>query len=218
MPPIQLLLVDDHTMFREGLRRALEQAPDLQVVGEAATGSEAVRAVAELRPDVVLMDIDMPEMNGVEATRRILAQHPQTAVVMLSVIQAEEYVFQAVKVGACGYICKDQATSEAIRAVRAAARGEAIIDPAVAARLLHEFGRVWQPPPAGAPLLDQRETDILRRIARGASNREIGVALGLAEKTIKKAVTRIFTKLEISDRTQAAVYAAQHGLLDETTQ
>jgi DNA-binding NarL/FixJ family response regulator len=218
MPPIRLLLVDDHTMVRKGLRELLEKEPDLEIVGEAANGVEAILAVERLRPQVVLMDIQMPEMHGLEATRQIHSRYADIAIVMLSIVSADSEVFAAIKAGACGYIRKHAEPQEVLAAVRAAAQGEALIDPSIAVRVLKEFGRLWRPPQEALGVqLTEREVAILRLIADGHSNKEIGNTLGLAEKTIRNTLRGIFRKLQVHDRAQAAVYAVQHGLLPPPT-
>jgi DNA-binding NarL/FixJ family response regulator len=176
---------------------------------------EAVEAVLRLEPDVVLMDINMPGLNGVEATKQILAQRPAAGIIILTMYREDGQVFHAIKSGARGYILKDAETTEVVRAIRAVARGESMIDPALATRVLTEFKRVWQQPQQNPRAgLTEREVAILRLIAGGRSNKEIGTELCFSEKTIKNYITVIFQKLQLSDRTQAAVYAVQHGLVD----
>jgi two-component system, NarL family, response regulator LiaR len=210
---IRLLLVDDHQMFRQGLRALIEIEPDIEVVGECANGREAVTAVQTLHPDVILLDLNMPVLDGVAATREILALAPATGVIILSMNQEDANVFQAVKNGARGYILKDAGKIEVLRAVRTVAAGEAILAPALALRVMAEFQRLWaQPQARPAASLTTSEMAILRLVATGRSNKEIGAVLNFSEKTIRNYVSRIFQKLQVSDRTQAAVYAVQHGL------
>jgi DNA-binding NarL/FixJ family response regulator len=208
------MMVDDHRMFLQGLRSLIEMESDIEVVGECSNGYDALDAVMRLHPDVVLMDINMPGMNGVEVTRQILERRPETGIIILTMYREDAQVFHALKNGARGYILKDVETFEVVRAVRAVARGESMIDPVLATRVLSEFKRLWQhnesQPRDG---LTEREITILRLIAGGYSNKEIGAELCLSEKTIKNYITVIFQKLQLSDRTQAAVYAVQHGLV-----
>ena len=218
MNAIRLMMVDDHRMFLEGLRTLIEMEPDIEVVGECGNGLDALEAIMRLRPDVVLMDINMPGMNGVEVTRQILERRPNTGIIILTMYRDDSQVFQAIKSGARGYILKDVDTAEVVRAVRAVARGESMIDPLLATRVLTEFKRLWQQHEAQPrDGLTEREITILRLIASGYSNKEIGVELCLSEKTIKNYITVIFQKLQLSDRTQAAVYAVQHGLVSRST-
>jgi NarL family two-component system response regulator LiaR len=211
---IRVLMVDDHRLFLEGLRGLLEMEPDLRIVGTAANGYEALAAVERLQPDVVLMDINMPGLNGVDATRQIIKQYPAIGIIILTMYREEEQVFQAIKSGARGYILKDVETAEVVAAIRAVARGESRIEPVLATRLLQEFQRVWQETGTDPrSRLNEREVAILRLIAGGLSNKAIAADLGFAEKTIKNYITVIFQKLHLSDRTQAAVYAVQHGLV-----
>jgi len=217
MSKIRLLMVDDHRMFLQGMRTLIEMEPDIQVVGECTTGAEAIEAVLRLQPDVVLMDINMPGLNGVDATRQILDRRPDTGIIILTMYREDAQVFHAIKNGARGYILKDVETIEVVRAVRAVARGESMIDPTLATRVLTEFKRVWQQPGGRTQDgLTEREVGILRLIAAGYSNKEIGTQLCFAEKTIKNYITVIFQKLQLSDRTQAAVYAVQNGLVEKS--
>jgi DNA-binding NarL/FixJ family response regulator len=216
MADIRLLIVDDHRMFVQGLRLLIEMEPDLQVVGEVHSGEAAIEAVLQVQPDVVLMDINMPGLNGVEATRQILEQRPDTGIIILTMNRDDAQVFQAIKSGARGYILKDAETIEVVRAVRTVARGESAITPAMTTRVLTEFKRLWeQPNPAQRSGLTEREVSILRLIAQGLSNKEIGASLSLSEKTIKNYITVILQKLQLNDRTQAAVYAVQNGLVEQ---
>src|SRR6478672_10908778 len=195
MNKIRVLMVDDHRMFLQGMRTLIEMEADVQVVGECTNGYEAVEAVLRLQPDVVLMDINMPGLNGVDATRQILEQRPDTGIIILTMYREDAQVFHAIKNGARGYVLKDVETGEVVRAVRAVARGESMIDPVLATRVLSEFKRLWQQtdshPRDG---LTEREVTILRLIAAGNSNKEIGAELCLSEKTIKNYITVIFQK------------------------
>ena len=217
MHKIRLLMVDDHRMFLEGLRILIEMESDIEVICECRNGADGVAMAARLQPDVVLIDINMPGLNGLEATRQILEQRPETGIIVLTMYREDAQVFQAIKNGARGYILKDVEMVEVVRAVRAIARGESIIDPHLTTRVLGEFKRMWQQneshPHDG---LTDREVAILRLIVDGCSNREIAVQLSFSEKTIKNYITVIFQKLQLSDRTQAAVYAVQHGIVEKS--
>lgn len=207
-----VLLADDHTMFRQGLRQLLELEPDIQVVGEASTGAEAVAAALRLKPDVVIMDVHMPGMNGVEAARQIMSGSNRTRVIMLSMYHQEETVFEAIKAGATGYLLKDADAEELVRAIRSASKGEAIVEPAVAAKVLNEFARLAsQVSPAQRLGLTEREGQILALVARGDSNKRIAAQLGLSEKTVKNYLTIIFQKLHVGSRTEAAILALREG-------
>ncbi|MBG0564613.1 response regulator [Actinoplanes aureus] len=209
---VRVLLADDQALFREALGVLLGVSPDLEVVGEAADGQQAVALVAELRPDVVLMDLRMPVLDGVAATRRIRADHPATRVIALTTFGEDEDVFAALRAGAVGYLLKDVSSEVLFEAVRAAVRDESVLHPAVAAKVV---ARVAQLPPV-KPLVDplsDRELEVLRLLARGNSNREIAAALFLAEGTVKNHVTNVLGKLGVRDRTQAALRAGSLGLL-----
>lgn len=217
--PISIMLADDHTMFRQGIRQILATEPDFVVIGEAGDGEQACLLAEELRPDVLIMDIHMPRMDGVRATRRIMQQSDPPAIVILTMSHQDDYVFEAIKGGARGYFVKDSDASKLINAVRAVAAGETILEPELAQRVLQEFRRMTTggPIPGGMASLDDREIDILRGVAQGWTNQEIGEQLGLSEKTIKNQLSVIFNKLHLNNRTQAAIYALRRGLvtLDE---
>jgi DNA-binding NarL/FixJ family response regulator len=218
MPPIRILLVDDQALFREGLHTLLSVQPDFQVVGEAANGEEALRLAATQRPQVALMDVRMPVLDGVAATRRLREMLPEVRVIVLTTFDDDEYVFEALRAGAVGYLLKDVPSDKLYEAVRAAARGDSFLQPSVAAKVVAEFSRLAaQVPskPAEQELLDplsEREVEILRLIASGASNRVIAAQLVIAEGTVKNHVTNILAKLGVSDRTQAALKAREMGL------
>jgi DNA-binding NarL/FixJ family response regulator len=199
-------------MFRQGLRMLLEMEPDIKVVGEASNGHEVQDLAEQLQPDVVLMDINMPpSINGIEATRQLLSRCPEMAIIVLTMFREDEHIFGAIMAGARGYVLKDADTLEVTRAIRTVADGGSIVDAAMTAKLFHRF-RTMQDD-TSKPRLSEREVEILTLIAGGASNREIGDRLYLSEKTIKNHITSIFQKLQTTDRTQAAVYAIQHGLI-----
>ncbi|HEY3284588.1 MAG TPA: response regulator transcription factor [Armatimonadota bacterium] len=215
MEKIRVLLADDHPLVLEGLSSILRAEEDIEVVGQARSGEELIRLTEELAPDVVLSDVRMPEMDGVEATRAIKARHPSVQVVILTVCEDESYIFRAVKAGALGYILKDVATNQLARAVRLAARGESMIDPAIAARVLQEFTKLSDRLESGSVYaqLTAREMETLRLVASGASNKEIAKALSIGEKTVKNHLSSIFAKLQVNDRTQALIYALRHGMV-----
>ena len=208
--PIAVLIADDHPFVRHGLRTFLETLDDVEVVGEAGNGAEAVEQAARLVPDVVLMDLVMPELDGVEATRRIRAESPTTKVIVLTSFDADEQVFPAIKAGAAGYLLKDVRPAELAEAVRKASRGEALLAPSVAAKLMQEVAGD-RSPAAGLP---ERELEVLRLIARGLSNKMIARELVVSEKTVKTHVSNILAKLHLTDRTQAALYAVREGVAE----
>lgn len=214
---IRLLLVDDQRLLREGMRILLELEPDLQVVGEASNGREALERYPELTPDVVLMDIKMPEMDGVTATRELMIAHPDAKVVILTTFDDDEYVFDGIRAGALGYLLKALSGEELAEAIRTVAAGGALIEPSVARKVMAEFARTSHPAPdAGEKLVDplsEREIDVLRLLAHGLSNREIAGQLFLAEGTVKNYVSTAMHKLSVRDRTQAALRAKELGLL-----
>ncbi|HHS97015.1 MAG TPA: response regulator transcription factor [Chloroflexi bacterium] len=211
--PITVLIVDDHRVVRQGVRAFLEAQEDIVVVGEAASGEEAVRLVAETVPDVVLMDLVMPGMDGVEATRRIRRASPRTQVVVLTSYHEDVHIFPAVKAGALSYLLKDVGPGELAEAVRAAARGEAVVHPRVASRLIRELRGEGDTPVNPFAELTDRELEVLRLIAEGLSNAEIAERLVISEKTVKGHVSNILSKLHLADRTQAAVFAWREGIV-----
>jgi two-component system, NarL family, response regulator LiaR len=207
---IRVLLVDDHTVVRRGLRLVFELEDDLEVVGEAADGREALAQVAALRPDVVVMDLLMPGMNGVEATRAIRATFPDVEVVALTSVLEDRMVVDAVEAGASGYLLKETRPDELFEAVRAAARGEVRLDPRAQQRLMRELRRPAAPADARAALTE-RETEVLQLLARGATNKSIAQALGVGEATVKSHVSSLLAKLGLKSRTQAALHALREG-------
>jgi DNA-binding NarL/FixJ family response regulator len=209
----RVLIADDHAAYRDGLRAALETAGDIEVVGDAATGIEAVELAATLGPDVVLMDVNMPGIDGVEATRRIADRTPHVAVLVLTMHDDDETVFAAVRAGARGYLLKGAQRAELLRAIHAVVAGEAIFGPGVARRLVAFFARAApQPDPAAFPELTEREREILELIAAGRSNPEITSSLVLSPKTVRNHVSNIFAKLQVRDRAEAIVRAREAGL------
>ena len=215
--PIRVLLVDDQALFREGLRTLLSVQPDLEVVGDAANGEEAVHRVRALQPQVALMDLRMPVLGGVEATRRVRATAPQCQVIVLTTFDDDEEVFDALRAGAVGYLLKDAPSEKLVEAIRAAARGESFLQPSIAAKVVAEFNRLSRArPTANARLvepLSDREREVLRHLASGKSNKEIAAGLDLAEGTVKNHMTNILGKLGVMDRTQAALKAREMGLI-----
>jgi DNA-binding NarL/FixJ family response regulator len=211
MSDIRIVLCEDQTIVRDGLRTILGLQPGMAVVGEAADGEEAVRRVLELRPDIVLMDIQLPKRNGVEATALITATCPATRVIVLTTFDYEEYVFDAVKAGAMGYLLKDVPASELVDTIRRVHAGESFIQPSVASKLLREFGRRSRT--TQEEELTEREREVLQLLAAGASNRDIGARLYLAEGTVKNHVSNILSKLHASNRTHAVSLAREQGLI-----
>jgi DNA-binding NarL/FixJ family response regulator len=212
-----VLIVDDQALVRVGLRKILESEPETTVVGEAGDGEEAVAAAARLRPDVVLMDIRMPVLDGIEATRRIVRERPATRVLILTTFGLDTYVYDALRSGASGFMLKDAPPEEIAAAVRIVASGEALLAPAVTRAVIEEFAR-REPPPAAAtpPALDgltPREREVLDLLARGLSNPEICERLVISEATAKTHVARILQKLDLRDRVQAVIYAYESGLV-----
>ncbi len=210
---IRIVLVDDHLMVRMGLKAYFSTLPDIEVVGEAGTGEEAVRLVADLTPDVVLMDIIMPGIDGVEATRQIKKISPHTQVIAVTSYHEDEHIFPAIRAGALSYVLKDIDPDDLAEAVRRANAGEAVINPRVAARLVKELHGQREDAVNVFNELTAREMEVLRQVAAGQSNREIAETLVISEKTVKTHITNILTKLHLSDRTQAAVYAWQSGIV-----
>jgi NarL family two-component system response regulator LiaR len=212
METITVMLIDDHRVVRQGLRDFLELQADIDVVGEASSGEEGVQLARELLPDVVLMDLVMPGIDGVETTRRVKAASPSTRVIVLTSFADDDKVFPAIKAGAISYLLKDISPEDLAHAIRAAQRNEAVLHPEVAAKLMQEFSA---PRPGEAPVdqLTPREMEVLRLIAKGKSNKEIADTLIVSEKTIKTHVSNILSKLHLADRTQAAIYALRQRLV-----
>ncbi|MBE2198727.1 MAG: response regulator transcription factor [Anaerolinea sp.] len=209
--PIRILVVDDHKLFREGLAALLNAAAETAVVGEAATGQEAIAQAAAVTPDVVLMDIQMPDMNGIEATRRILADYPQTGVIMLTMLEDDDSLFAAMSAGARGYILKGADKAEVLRTVTAVAEGQALFGPAIASRLTHFFQRGDGQETAVTPFPDltDREREVLGLITQGMSNNDIAVRLHISGKTVSNHISSIFNKLHVASRAEAIVKAQE---------
>jgi DNA-binding NarL/FixJ family response regulator len=214
--PIRVLIVDDQALIREGLELLLGLSPGIEVVGTAADGDEAVDVVAKQGPDVVLMDLRMPRCDGVEATRRIVHDHPSTHVVVLTTYADDQSIFSALEAGAMGYLTKDAGAREIQEAIRTVHAGEALLDPAVQRRLIQELRGMAPRAPTAEPSLPDgltlREAEVLRLIAEGLNNQEIAERLVVTEATIKTHINNIFSKAELRDRAQAMVYAVRHGL------
>ena len=219
MKKLRLLLVDDQALFREGLRTLLGLQADFDIVGEGANGEDAVALARRFAPDVVLMDLRMPMLGGVEATRRITAEAPACRVIVLTTFEEDEEVFAALRAGAVGYLLKASPSARLCEAIRLAARGESFLEPSVAAKVVAEFARQGErrprrpPAPPLAEPLSSREHDVLRRLAEGRSNKEIAVELGIAEGTVKNHMSNELGKLGALDRTQAALRARELGLI-----
>lgn len=217
---IRVLIADDHQVVREGLTSVLESKGDIEVIGLAADGKEAVQKARELSPDVVIMDISMPNMNGVEATRQIKKESPQIGVVVLTMYGDEEYIFDLVRAGAAGYLLKDADSAQIAKAIRAVSKGESMIHPSIAAKILNEFSQLSSGKLKGGKAiksedeLSERETEVLKLMADGKSNKEIANELELSDKTVKNHIQHIFRKLSVSDRTKAVVSAVRMGLID----
>jgi DNA-binding NarL/FixJ family response regulator len=213
LEPLRVLLADDHPLFRHGVAMLLRATQDLVVVGEASTGEEAVAFVEELDPDVIVMDIQMPGMRGIDATRQIVTRHPTVHILMLTMFEDDASIFLAMRAGARGYLLKDTEKGELLRAIRAVGNGEAIFSPAIATRLIAFFDA---PPPAAAqvafPELTTREREILHLIAQGKNNGQIASQLVLSGHTVRNYVSSIFSKLQVADRAQAMVRAREAGL------
>ena len=212
MSPIRVLIADDHPLFRDGMRGLLDSVPDTEVVGEAATGEEAVELAAKLRPDVILMDIKMPGINGIEATREVLSASPDIGILVVTMLEDDDSVFAAMRAGALGYLLKGAKQAEVLRAIRAVANGEAIFGPGIARRVMGLFSVEKPRAPQAFPELTEREQEILTLIARGHGNNEISSELFLSLKTVQNHVSNIFRKLQVADRVQAAVRAREAGL------
>jgi DNA-binding NarL/FixJ family response regulator len=212
---VRVLIADDQSLVRAGFRLVLENHPDLEVVGEASNGHEAVHSTGRLQPDVVLMDIRMPELDGIAATRQITARHP-TRVLVLTTYDLDEYVYDALQAGASGFLLKDTPPGQLADGIRAVAAGEALLAPSVTRRLIEEFARIGPSPRGGPSELDEltpRETEVLRLLARGLSNAEIAATLVLGETTVKTHVAHVLGKLGLRDRVQAVVLAYESGLI-----
>jgi len=209
--PIRVLIADDHAILRKGIRALLGTEPDIEVVGETGDGLETVAQAEALRPDVILMDLVMPNMDGIEATRRITAEQPGVRILVLTSFAADDKVFPAIKAGALGYILKDSGPAELVQAIHQVHQGQPSLEPSIALKLLQELSHPPQRPPTPDPL-SEREMEVLRLLAQGKSNREIADQLVITELTVRTHVSNILGKLHLASRTQAALYALKEGL------
>jgi DNA-binding NarL/FixJ family response regulator len=212
MTPLHILIADDHPLFRKGMRTLLDSMPDIEVVGEATSGQEAVEKGLALKPDLVLMDLQMPGGGGLEATRRLTESDPHIHVLVVTLFEDDDSVFAALRAGARGYILKDADEEEMMRAIRAIGKGEAIFSPTIAARLVDYFAGTRVASPEIFPELTDREREILQLIARGQSNAQIAEQLSISLKTVRNHVSNIYNKLQVADRAQAAIRAREAGL------
>jgi DNA-binding NarL/FixJ family response regulator len=212
---IRVLVVDDQSLVRGGFRMILRAESDISVVGEAGDGRQAVAEALRLRPDVVLMDVRMPVLDGIQATRQIMAEGVPSRVLVLTTFDLDEHVYDALEAGASGFVLKDIEPEQLVEAIRVVARGDALLAPSVTRRLITEFARRRPPPDPGLPVSDltEREGEVLRHIARGLSNHEIGARLGVSETTVKTHVAHVLSKLGLRDRVQAAIFAYEAGLV-----
>lgn len=209
---IRVLLTDDHAIVRKGVRALLSTEPNIQIVGEASNGAEAVAQAEALCPDVILMDLMMPKLDGIEATRQITAKNPDARVIVLTSFAADEKVFPAIKAGALGYLLKDSGPEELVRAIHQVFRGEPSLEPSIARKVLSELAKPPKQQPLTADPLTERELDVLRLIAQGCSNKEIALNLSVSELTVRTHVSNILSKLHLASRTQAALYSLQKGI------
>jgi NarL family two-component system response regulator LiaR len=208
---IRIVIADDHAILRKGIRALLSTEPDLEVVGETGDGLETVAQAAVLKPDVILMDLVMPKMDGIEATRRITAEQPGTRILVLTSFAADDKVFPAIKAGALGYLLKDSGPEDLVRAIHQVHQGQPSLEPSIALKVLQELSQPSQRPPTPDPL-SERELEVLRLLAKGKSNREIADQLVITELTVRTHVSNILGKLHLASRTQAALYALKEGL------
>jgi two-component system, NarL family, response regulator LiaR len=209
--PIRVVIADDHTIVRKGIRAVLRSVPDVEVVGEAENGWEAIARVKELQPDVVLMDLVMPELDGIDAIRRIRTERPQTRILVLTSFATEDKIFPAIKAGALGYHLKDSGPEELVQGIREVYSGEASLHPVIARKVLQELSSPSEQPPTADPLT-ARELEVLRLVAQGQSNQRIAKMLFISETTVRSHVSNILGKLHLASRTQAALYALREGL------
>jgi two-component system, NarL family, response regulator LiaR len=209
--PIRVLIADDHAIVRKGIRALLSTESDIEVLGEAEDGAQAVALAAKLRPDVILMDLVMPGTDGIEATRQITAQQPGARILVLTSFAADDKVFPAIKAGALGYLLKDSGPDDLVRAIHQVHRGEPTLEPSIARKVLSELSQTPKKPLSPDPLTD-RELDVLRLLAQGKSNRDIAEQLVITEMTVRTHVSNILSKLHLASRTQAALYALKEGI------
>ena len=210
--PIRVLVADDHAIVRKGIRALLSTEADIEVIGEADDGAQAVAQAQALCPDVILMDLVMPKMDGIEATRQILGRQPGARILVLTSFAADDKVFPAIKAGALGYLLKDSGPEDLVQAIHQIHRGEPSLEPSIARKVLYELSHPLQQQPPTPEPLTERELDILRLVAQGRSNREIAEQLVITEMTVRTHVSNILSKLHLASRTQAALYALREGL------
>jgi DNA-binding NarL/FixJ family response regulator len=213
MDAVSILIVDDHTLFRTGIRKMLEAEADMRVVGEAATGREAMKQARQLMPDVILMDVKMPDMDGIEATRRLCREMPHVGVIFCTMFEDDEFVFAGLQAGGRGYILKDADPETMLRAIRAVAHGESLLGSTIAQKVMRQFSALPDKQTALVDDLTPRELEVLTLIAEGLPNREIAQELTISEKTVKNHINNIFSKLHVYDRSQAMLYAIRQGLV-----
>jgi NarL family two-component system response regulator LiaR len=215
MNKIKVIIADDHALFREGTRRLIEQQKDMEVIGEASDGQEAIKLVTELRPHVVLMDIAMPRVNGIEATQQIKARYPATAVLILTAYDNDQYIVALLDAGAAGYLLKNVSGADLVNAIRAVHAGEAVLHPAIAKKVFSRFGSSGGTQEEKAPLaeLSDREIEILKLAARGKSNQDIATELYLSRRTVQAHLANIFRKMDVGSRTEAVLQALRKGWL-----
>jgi DNA-binding NarL/FixJ family response regulator len=212
-PPIRIVVADDHTVVREGLTYILNAEPDLEVVGGATDGAELVEMVHRLQPDVVLIDLQMPRMSGVEAIKRLRAENEQVKVIILTTFDTDEYIFEGIRAGARGFLLKDVPKEELCRAIRLVNQGQSLTQPAITARLFNMVAQIGPEARSEEVALTERELEVLKLLARGDRNKEIALKLSISESTVKGYVTIILQKFNVSDRTEAAMYALQKGII-----
>lgn len=210
--PIQILIADDHTLFRDGLKALFDSVPDTAVIGEAANGAEAIAQAEKLQPDVLLMDIQMPGINGIEATRQIVQTSPHIGIIIVTMFEDDDSVFAAMRAGARGYVLKGSDQEEMLRAIHAVARGEALFGPAIATKLTSFFNTSQSNKAIAFPDLTEREREILNLLAQGLTNQQIANKLVISHKTVRNHVSNIFNKLHVADRVQAIIQARNAGL------
>ena len=215
MNEIRVLLADDHHVLRQGMAQALDAQPDMRVVAQAGNGHEAVALAKQHKPDIALLDINMPVIDGVEAARQLSTVSPNTGIIMLTMYRRDEYVFEAIKAGASGYMLKEVELADLLSAIRSVAQGDAILDPSIAGRVLAELRTPSEATPSKADSLSERDLEVLNLVAQGLSNQAIADELSLAEKTVRNRLSAIFRQLQVENRTQAALYALRKGIIDE---
>lgn len=211
--PIKILIADDHPVVREGLIAMIRREPDFMVVGEATNGLEAVNKAKELKPDVILMDLRMPEMDGVEAIRQVSVAEPNTKFIILTTYSDDEYIFRGIEVGARAYLLKDAPREDLFKAIRAVHRGESLIQPVVASKVLDRFAELSRRAQAPTDALSEREIEVLRLMAKGDANKEIAAQLHITDSTVKTHISNIFQKLNAKDRTEAVMQAVKKGII-----